>query len=802
MHHAFSSLAIFTCSTLGVALASATPAFAGGSSENVVLIVDPSSSDSLWAANHYASARQIPACNVLYMDPGAVDFVSFEAQNIPALLGSLEGRGIGDHVDCIVVMPGTHYSLPAPGLVSDGCVPVSRFGIAGAYSLAFDAGNVLGGVTQAYRNRYWSGDGSVQGFDSETLWLNGQPTTSPSGKRYFISAMLGYTGERGNSMAEILAMVDRSVAVDGTFPSGTTYYMRTTDAARSAPRHDFYVGVAASIVALGGNAVRLFADLPLGQYDCNGIMTGRANLDILGADMTLMPGSFADHLTSYAGHFDTASQTKMSEWIAKGASATSGAIQEPCNYAGKFPHARLHLYYQKGLPLGEAWLRSMEYVPFQNLLYGDPLTRPYTHIPSVDVPNAPTAPVSGTLFLNPVVATTAPGASIAKVELMVDGVIVRAGAAGTALPFQSAIFGDGWHELRVIATDDTDLHSSGSWVGSVEVNGAGRSATLTSSLMTGDQAQAFDLTLSATPAGLVEQRVLQSGRVIASTSSASATLRVYGVGLGAGPAKLQAEALFSDGMRVRSAPVTIDVTSSGLGSGTAPPTAFSHSVSVPVDVVSVLELPAAFDDALSSAVFEVLSAPSMATLATPTGTAFLSLTPQAGALGSDSITWRVTTPSGISGSATLTIDYTPASAGCQQPTSFCNAAPNSASNGTVLLWLGHPSVLENDSALYAVGAVPGQPGLFFYGTNSLQVPFGDGFRCVGGTTTRLGPALMADAFGDVQRSIDLNALPAALGTGEISPGSTLYFQYWYRDPAGPLGTGFNLSSGLSVTFCP
>jgi uncharacterized protein (TIGR03790 family) len=68
----------------------------------------------------------------------------------------------------------------------------------------------------------------------------------------------------------------------------------------------------------------------------------------------VLPGAFCDHLTSYAATFDSSAQTKMSRWISKGASGTSGAVEEPCNYAGKFPHARLHVFYRQGLSLGEA----------------------------------------------------------------------------------------------------------------------------------------------------------------------------------------------------------------------------------------------------------------------------------------------------------------------------------------------------------------------------------------------------------------------------------------------------------------
>jgi hypothetical protein len=52
-------------------------------------------------------------------------------------------------------------------------------------------------------------------------------------------------------------------------------------------------------------------------------------------------------------------------------------------------------------------------------------------------------------------------------------------------------------------------------------------------------------------------------------------------------------------------------------------------------------------------------------------------------------------------------------------------------------------------------------------------------------------------MGNAVRSVDLASAPVL---GVITPGSTAYFQCWYRDPAAG-GAAFNLSDGLSVTFC-
>ena len=158
-------------------------------------------------------------------------------------------------------------------------------------------------------------------------------------------------------------MIDRSVTVDGTFPAGTFYFMQTTDEVRSGVRDGSFPAMVQALTGLGFAAEIVEADLPVGRHDCVGIMTGRASLPLDSVDLTILPGAFCDHLTSYAGHFDTGSQTKMSRWIVKGASGTFGTVQEPCAYWGKFPHARMHWHYASGLSLGEAVFRSLGYLP-------------------------------------------------------------------------------------------------------------------------------------------------------------------------------------------------------------------------------------------------------------------------------------------------------------------------------------------------------------------------------------------------------------------------------------------------------
>ena len=135
---------------------------------------------------------------------------------------------------------------------------------------------------------------------------------------------------------------------------------------------------------------------------------------------------------------------------------------------------------------------------------------------------------------------------------------------------------------------------------------------------------------------------------------------------------------------------------------------------------------------------------------------------------------------------------------------YCEAAPNSFdAAGARIGWSGSIGISAGTFTLEVSGAPPGQMGKFYYGPVATQVPFGDGYRCVGAGSLglfRLYPPQPVDATGQASRLLDFTSPPAGSGQGAIAPGSTWKFQYWFRDPLGPGGSGHNLSDGLSVTF--
>jgi hypothetical protein len=136
---------------------------------------------------------------------------------------------------------------------------------------------------------------------------------------------------------------------------------------------------------------------------------------------------------------------------------------------------------------------------------------------------------------------------------------------------------------------------------------------------------------------------------------------------------------------------------------------------------------------------------------------------------------------------------------CPTPLNFCATAPNTQGTGALMGWEGSPSFETNDLVLVADGAIPNQPGIFYFGLNEIQLSFGNGWRCVADGVTRL-PVVFCDGAGRAEFPINLWDTSSPLGA--LAIGDTWKFQFWFRDPSSSGPASFNLSDGLSVVFCP
>jgi len=112
-------------------------------------------------------------------------------------------------------------------------------------------------------------------------------------------------------------------------------------------------------------------------------MVGKSDFNWPASGSTILPGAICEHLTSLGGVMvENGGQTPLSEFIRNGAAGASGTVTEPYAIQAKFPDPFLHVHYVKGCTLAEAFYQSVR-GPYQLLIVGDPLCRPWARIPQV-----------------------------------------------------------------------------------------------------------------------------------------------------------------------------------------------------------------------------------------------------------------------------------------------------------------------------------------------------------------------------------------------------------------------------------
>lgn len=284
-------------------------------------------------------------------------------------------------------------------------------------------------------------------FHGETLWSRtSEPVVAAEGRRYLLAAMLPYVGSAANTEAEALDCLRRSAAADGTCPTGTVYFMESTDWARTGPRVWAFKSAVEALGKLGVKAEALQGVLPKDKPDVAGAVIGAASFKWQDSGSKIVPGAFCDHLTSFGGVMTGAGQTVLSEFLRAGAAGACGTVTEPYNTPVKFPTAFLHVYYASGCSLAEAFYQSVR-APYQQLLVGDPLCQPWAKPARVTLKGLVSGDVvSASRWLEP---SATPGAT--RFELYVDGVLRHTCRSGAKLRLDLTGLPSGQHEARVVA---------------------------------------------------------------------------------------------------------------------------------------------------------------------------------------------------------------------------------------------------------------------------------------------------------------------------------------------------------------
>lgn len=459
----------------------AAPTWAGGRSENLLLVVNANSESSLTIANHYIRLRDIPACNVVYLDYKSslreVKAERFRNEILRPIIDTIEQRKLGAQIAYVVYSSDFPYRINFEAEFKEEKLakqfrPLAS--ITGAtylwtYTLTKNPALVMPTVNWyappiARANRDVCRDCSeapTRGFRAMRYWAkDGKATTDrKQGQAYFISTMLGVTVERGNTVDEVTRYLTRSAVADAAQPEGTFYFMRNSNV-RSKARHDCYDRVARKLRAEGAQVEVLEGIVPAKAESALGVMTGCSSFRLDGGAVSLAPGAIADHFTSYGARFDAMSQSKLSVWMRAGAAGSSGTVFEPYALQAKFPQPSVHLHYRRGATLGEAFYQSVT-GPYQLLVVGDPLCQPWAKPPQVEVAGLKQDQVVSGKVVVKAKVTPQPGTKPKRCELYLDGRLMARYPYALPVPLSASKLGPGEHELRLVATTDEPLEFRG-----------------------------------------------------------------------------------------------------------------------------------------------------------------------------------------------------------------------------------------------------------------------------------------------------------------------------------------------------
>ncbi len=464
---------------------------AGGGPENVFLVVNSHSQNSLTVANAYIRLRRIPPGNVFYLNwdgsLDATDIDTFREKILLPALSAIETRSLYWQIDYLVYSSDFPVRIDFAGDLpesarSNSFLSASITGLTYLYQLTNQRNPLYMSLQSNYYMRREADGAGTHGFRGWYGWGPDGELLESGGSRYLLSTMLAVTVPRGNTVPEALSYLRRAAEADGSRPKGTVYYMDSGDK-RSKPRSPQFETAVTDLKKLGIAAEAINGVVPLRKNDVAGAMLGYAVVPWEDSRSKILPGAIVENLTSFGAVFSQGTgQTVLTDFLRFGAAGSSGAVVEPYAIPNKFPAPAIHVHYGRGCSLAEAFYQSV-WGPYQLLVVGDPLCRPWASIPEVKVEGVPRGGmIKGKLELKPT-AKSPSGRPIDRFELFVNGLRVDRGSAGTVFTLDTEQVGDGYSEIRVVAIESGPIETQGEAVIGVNVNNHGRTIDATPSIL-------------------------------------------------------------------------------------------------------------------------------------------------------------------------------------------------------------------------------------------------------------------------------------------------------------------------------
>lgn len=334
-------LSVFHFALVALTFAWAMPV-AAGASDQLAIVVNSADPQSQLIADYYQMKRGIPDENIIVVEfpvkGGVLDKKTFQQ-----IRQQVEAE-TPDHVQ--------FYALAWSKPFRVDCMSITS-----AFAFGFDEKYCAQGCKPTAASPYFNSV-SRSPYDEYTI----RPTM-----------MLA-----GSSIEQVQAMIDRGVRSDYTDPDGTAYLVSTSDRARNV-RAKLYSDTLE--ILAGRTKIQVVkANILEDKDDVMFYFTGLKQVDELSSNLFL-DGAIADHLTSGGGILFGGNQMSLLRWLDAGATASYGAVIEPCAFPQKFPYPGIVIdYYTRGETLIEAYWKSVAW-PGQGVFVGEPLAVPFSKIP-------------------------------------------------------------------------------------------------------------------------------------------------------------------------------------------------------------------------------------------------------------------------------------------------------------------------------------------------------------------------------------------------------------------------------------
>ncbi len=230
----------------------------------------------------------------------------------------------------------------------------------------------------------------------------------------------------------------------------------------------------------------------------------------------------------------------------------------------------MHVYYANGCSLAEAYYQSV-FGPYQLLIVGDPLCRPWADIPQVQVGSPkPDARVRGLVEIQPlcefVGGRHAGGDHMRRVdryEVFVDGRRVLRGNADAPVSLDTTALGDGFHALRIVGIEAGPVETQGRATVPVWVDNYGHTIEFSAAP---PDAVRWDqkLVLKAKAPEMQGIAFFHNGRLIGKLNRGEGQIEINPRLFGTGPVSLSAIGLSREGAAdfVHARPVELEIQAS------------------------------------------------------------------------------------------------------------------------------------------------------------------------------------------------------------------------------------------------